>query len=184
MEIKLNLIPPYRKEEIDQSKRLGLVIRIGLAIFSIFVLFFSFLFGLYKVQEITLSSIVDSQESGADTEKYQKLSSFDQEFGKINSQMSQVMLLKNDQLYWSNLFYRLSDLTTEGVEITELATKNYSISLVGKATNRESLLSFKGKLEGDGCFSSINLPLSSLVSKDNVDFQMDFNIQEECLRKK
>lgn len=184
MEIKINLIPPYRKEEITRAKRFSLVARLGLAIFAVFILFFSFLFGLYKTLDIDLSVASNYQKPGLESSKYEKIKKFDDEFEKINSKTDQVMAIRNDQLYWSNLFILLSKSTISGIEVTNLATNSYSVSLAGKADNRDSLVAFKDKLAGEDCFSDVNLPLSNLVSKENIAFQMDFNIKEECLKKK
>lgn len=184
MEIKINLIPPYRKEEITKAKRFSLVIRMGLAILAVFILFFSFLFGLYKALEINLSVVSNSQKPGMEISKYEKIREFDEEFEKINSETDQVRMISSDQLYWSDLFVILSSSIISGIEVTDLATNDYSVSLVGKAKDRDDLIAFKDKLSAEECFSNVNLPLSNLVSKENVAFQMDFNVKEECLRKK
>ena len=42
----------------------------------------------------------------------------------------------------------------------------------------------KDNFSQEGCFTDINLPLSNLVSKDNIDFQIQFNIKEECVKNK
>ncbi len=184
MEIKINLIPPYRKEEITKAKRFSLVIRMGLAILSVFILFFSFLFGLYETLEINLSAVSNYQKPSLESSKYEKIRKFDEEFEKINSRTDQVMMISNDQLYWSDLFVLLSKSTIPGIEVTDLATNNYGVSLAGKADDRDDLIAFKDKLVAEDCFDNVNLPLSNLVSKENIAFQMDFNIKEECLKKR
>jgi hypothetical protein len=50
------------------------------------------------------------------------------------------------------------------------------------ANNRDNLIQFKDNLEKESCFSEINLPLSNLVEKENVEFQIDFNIKKDCLK--
>jgi hypothetical protein len=184
MEIKINLIPPYRKEEITKSKRLKLVMRIGMAIFSIAVLFFSFLFGVYKILEINYLVVSDFQKSSADKDKYERIKQLDGEFQKINIQMADLISIKEDQFYWSNMFIRLSHLVIPGVSLDNVATKDYAVFLVGKANNRDNLILFKEKLEREECFSDINLPLSNLVSKEDIDFQIDFKIKSDCLKQR
>lgn len=184
MEIRINLIPPYRKEEIARAKRFKLVIRIGMAIFSIFVFFFSFLFGLYKTLEINFSVVSNFRELDSEHSKYSEIKKFDDEFEKINTKTNQVLAIKRDQLYWSNLFVYLSKSTISGIEVTDLTTNEYGVSLSGTADNRDNLIAFKDSLINEACFSDVNLPLSNLVSRENVAFQMDFKIKEECLKKR
>ena len=54
----------------------------------------------------------------------------------------------------------------------------------GLADTREDLIFLKEKLGEDGCFSDIDLPLSNLVDKNNIEFQIVFKIKSDCLKKK
>lgn len=182
MEIKINLLPDYRKEEIAKDNRFKLVIRLGLVIFSIFVLFYSFLFGLISVLKMELNSALLSQKMTGNAEQLSKIKSFDDEFRGINSLTNQSLALEKDQLYWTNLFSFLSNDFSDGITITDLATKDYSVLLAGKADDRDVLMKYKDKLAGEKCLSNINLPLSNLVSKKDISFQMDLKINKDCLR--
>jgi len=184
MEININIIPDYKKEEISEANRLKTVVRLGIAMLFIFLLFLAYLFSLNKILDINLRSVTLNQAAEGNMGQYDKIKKFDEEFVGINSSSDQIMNLKNDQLYWSNLFSLLNDKLPEGVAITELVNKDYAISLSGKADNRDSLIAFKDGLSKEDCFADINLPLSDLVEKDNIVFQMDLQIKEECLKKK
>jgi hypothetical protein len=182
MEININLIPPYRKEEINESKKIKLVLRLELGIFIVAFIFFSFLFGLNYVLEINYKIVSNNLESGKNKNQYEKISNYEKEFENVNSEVSEILSLEKDQLYWSNVLMEISNSVFDGINITDLSTKDYAIFLVGKADNRDDLIKFKEKLESNNCFYEINFPLSNLVSKDNVDFQMDLKAKEECLR--
>lgn len=182
MEISINLLPDYRKEDIAKANRLKLVIRLGLAILSIFILFYSFLFGLISILEVERNSLLVSQEMSGNVGQLDRIRKFDEEFKEINSSSSQALALERDQLYWSNLFRLLSGNLSDGIMITDLATNNYSVILAGKANDRDVLMGYKDKLSQEKCFTNVNLPLSNLVSKENIVFQMDLKIDKECLR--
>ncbi|MFA6047193.1 MAG: PilN domain-containing protein [Parcubacteria group bacterium] len=182
MEIKINLLPDYRKEEIAKANRFKLVIRLGLVILSIFILFYSFLFGLISVLKTELNSVLISQKMSGNTEQLSRIKNFDDEFKETNSMAGQSLTLEKDQLYWTNLFTLLSNDLSDGITITNLATKDYSVLLAGKANDRDALMKYKDKLAGEKCFSNVNLPLSNLVSKEDISFQMDLKIDKDCLR--
>ena len=184
MEININIIPDYKKEEIAEADRLKVVLRLGMIILFVFLLFIAYLFGLKKILDLNLEAVALSQSVEGDRGQYDKIKKFDQDFTDANSSSDQIMSLKKDQLYWSGLFVLLNGKVPSGVEITELTNKDYSISLTGKADNRDSLISFKDNLDKEECFSDINLPLSDLVEKDNIIFQIDFQIRQDCLKKK
>jgi Tfp pilus assembly protein PilN len=181
MEININIIPDYKKEEISQTKRLWSVLKLGLVLVFISIVFLLFLLGLNKTLDLNLQSVALGQETGKDKEQYDKIRTLDEKFSGINSDVNEVMSIKRDQLYWSKLFILMKDKVPGGVELTGLINKDYNVSLSGKADNRDSLISFKESLEKEDCFSDINLPLSNLVERDNIVFQMDFQIKEECL---
>jgi len=182
MEIKINLLPDYRKEEIAKANRFKLVIRLGLAILFIFIVFYSFLFGLINILKMELNSVLLSQETSGNTEQLDKIRKFDGEFKEINSLTNQSATLEKGQLYWTSLFNKLSSNLSDGITITDLATKDYNILLVGKADDRDALMSYKEKLASESCFTDVNLPLSNLVSKENISFQMNMKIIKDCLQ--
>jgi hypothetical protein len=70
----------------------------------------------------------------------------------------------------------------ENVNLSDLITTNYRISLIGKAKTRDDFLKFQEKIKTENCFSDVEVPLSSLVSKENVEFQINLKVKEECLK--
>lgn len=184
MEITINIIPDYKKEEIVQANRLKTVLKLGISLFFVGLLFFTFLIALNKVLEINLGVTDASQETDSNRKQYEAIKKYDEEFGRINQEVNNVIKLKKDQLYWSNLFLKLSNNASSGIEITNVATRDFGVFISGKADDRDNLIEYRSKLEKEGCLSDINLPLSNMVSKNNIAFQMDLKIKEECLKNK
>jgi len=184
MEIKLNLIPKYKKEEIAESDKLKLVLRWEIEITFILIIFFMLLLSLNYILQFNLDAATSELESKQSKDKYEKISEFDNNFKIINTRVSADESIQKDQLYWSNLFQKLSDTIPDGIIISKMANKNYKVFLAGSADTRDTLISLKDRLSQESCFTDINLPLSNLVSKDNIDFQIDFNIKEECVKNK
>ena len=184
MEIKINLIPPYRKKEIFEAKRLKTAIKLEIFSTTIILLFFAFLWSINYILKLNMDSVSANIEMDKNRSQYEKIQKLEDEFVQANAKVSEIASLKKDQMYWSNLPVKLSDNVTEGITIEEVANKDYNVFLVGKADDRDNLIKFKEKISQEQCFSDVNLPLSNLVSKNNVDFQMDFKIKEDCLKNK
>lgn len=184
MEIKINLAPPYIKEKILNHNKLRVVLGTELSIFAILLIFFIVLGGFVYILDLNKKGAIEVGERDDKNSQIAKLKGYDEEFSMINKQVDEIIKIKNDQLYWSDVLMKINESVSDSIEISSLATKNYSVFLAGKADNRESLIDFKNKLEREGCFSNINLPLSNLVSKENIVFQIDFSIKAECLKKK
>lgn len=184
MEILINLIPDYKKEEIIQSRNLKLVVKLGIGILFLIFLLWAFLFAMDKKLDYDMKRVMATQDTDINKDKYEKIKAYDEKFASVNSQLDDIGKIKNDQLYWSNLAKVLEASVTSGVAVSGIVTKDYNVSLSGTADSREDLLSFKDNLDKSSCFSQIDLPLSNLVSQDNIAFQMDLKIKKECLKNK
>lgn len=182
MKIKLNLIPHYKKEGIEKSRRFRIVLRWEAGLAGILAIFFALLLSMNYILKVNLSAISSGRPSTENSSQYKKIEKYEEEIRKINAQISNIEKIQKSQLHWSNLFLRLSNLAFSGIEINSLATKNFSVFLAGKASARDDLILFKEKLEKENCFSDVNLPLSNLTAKEDVDFQIDFKIKSECIK--
>lgn len=184
MEIKLNLIPQYRKDEITQQVRLMTILRWEIELFFIIVIFLMLLLSLKYILIFNLNAQNSELDGKQNKGKYEKIISLDNNFKAINALVALDGSIQGDQLYWSKLFEKISTIIPEGIRIIKIANKNHTILMAGVADTRDILVSMREKLSQEPCFSNINLPLSNLVSKDNIAFQIEFEIKDECIKNK
>ena len=182
--ITLNLIPPEKKEEITKNKRFKSAVKVEIILTIIFIVFLAALFSFKYILNLNLSSLSSAYQKEGDSPQFVKIKDFDEKFGKLNSQVGEVLSAKRDQLYWTDLFVKLNGVIFPGIKIDSFSTQDYLATLKGTAESRSDLILFKEKLENEQCFSNINLPISDLVNKDNVSFQIDFIINSDCLKNK
>ena len=184
MKIKLNLIPPAKREEIEKAKKFRTMIRWELELVSVLVIFLAMLFSINYILELNLKMAESNQGiNGQDIENIKKISQFDADIRKINVKMSEIIKIQSGQLHWTNFFEKLNGAVPFEISVNSIVTNNYKATVSGKARDRDILISFKESLEKSDCFSEVNLPLSSLVSRENVDFALELNIKKECLQK-
>ncbi len=183
MRIYLDLLPEERKQEEKKKKLFRKILwqelRFLLPVISFIVILIATNINL-KIQLNSLNNIYLTEQS---REGYKNLKEYEEKFREINLKTSSISKFQERHFYWSHLFYRLSDLMPEGVFINGLSTKDYQVSLTGKAKTRENLLLFQERIKSSDCFSEVNVPLSNLVSRENVDFQLDFKLKKNCLNK-
>jgi Tfp pilus assembly protein PilN len=181
--IRLNLIPENKKEEIRQAYRFRMVLKWGVELSSILFVFALLLFSINYILLINLR-MADQEINSikSNNEKYKEMEKYDSEIREINSKVATIEKIAGGQLYWSKFLAKLNEKAIPEIEMTNILTKNYAIFLAGKAKNRDDLLKFKENLEKEECFTDVNLPLSNLVSRAEVDFQLDLNIKPECLK--
>lgn len=184
MRIYLDLLPKQKKNELRRKKIFRRILSDEFLFLLPVVLFILILFNiLYLLSfEQKTSSTINSQTQSQD--KYQLLTTYENKFKEVNENASLLLKIQDGHLYWSNVLERVSETLPAGIAITDFSTKDYRIFLIGKAKNRDTLLNFKSNLEANACFSDVVVPLSDLVVKDNVDFQMDFSVNSDCLKNK
>ncbi len=183
MEIRLNLIPEYKKEEIRKSKSLRFIIKEGFLLAFIFIFVFSGLFFFDYVLKINLNLVSNSAKMGSKKESFEKVKKLDDEFKKINETIVLTEKIQNSQFYWSIALMKLNDFVPGEVFISGISAKDYKITITGTSLSRDNLIDFRSRLEKESCISNIILPLSDLVTKDNSSFQLTFNLKKECLEK-
>lgn len=180
MKIKLNLIPEQKKEEINQANLFRLILKWQVELFGIIMIFTAMLLSINYILKFTLASDVQAEAAKSETQ-YKEMENYDLEIREINTRTSQIEKIQKGQLDWFNFFKKINDQFSSSIEIKKIATLNYQVLLSGKANNRDNLISFKENMEKENCFSDVNLPLSNLVERNDVEFQIDFKIKKECL---
>lgn len=182
MEININLIPPYRKEELERARHLKLIIKSEIGITLLLAVLFLFVLGLNKSLDLGLAAITSSQNIENNQDQYKAIDSYNSNFSNINKNVTLVTKIKKDQLYWDILFSKLSADINPGITITNLANKDYDVYMAGNADTRDNLIAWRDKLTSEDCFQNVDLPLSNLVSDNNISFQMDFTVKSDCLK--
>lgn len=183
MKIYLDLLPQKKKQEIKRKKLFRSILSEEILFLFPVLVFIVILANIYYVLTVQRDMSIAAHSLEQSQDKYQQLSTYEEKFKKIN-EISQVLTkIQSGHLHWEKIFQELSNITPDGVTVSDFSTKNYKIFLLGTAKTRDELLDFKSKLESSACFKDINVPLSNLVVKDDVDFQMDFSINEDCLKK-
>lgn len=182
MKIYLDLLPKNKKAEIKRKKRFLMIIKEEFLFLFPLVVFIVILLNIWYLISLQRDMLMNAQTKSQSEDKYKELSTYEKKFKEVNDVSSAILKIKAGHFHWTKVFEKLSDLTPEGIMITDLSTKNYRIFLLGRAKNRDLLLEFKNKLESESCFESVNLPLSNLVVKEDVDFQVDFAIKKDCLK--
>jgi len=182
MKIYLDLLPQQRKQEIKRKKTFRSILREEVLFLFPVIAFIIILLNVYYVLTLQRDSSATGHKTEQSQDKYQQLSTYEAKFKQTNILDQKLVKIKTGHLHWQQIFQKLSDATPDGIYVSELSTKDYKVFMVGKAKTREDLLGFKEKLESVECFSDINVPLSNLVVKNDIDFQIDLTITENCLK--
>ncbi len=184
MKIKINLIPLAKKEAIAKNKKLKLVIKLEIIISLALIAFFIVLMSFQYISNLNLNVYLSGQKKNKNLTQYNKINQYDINFKQANLKIKNVIAIEKQQLYWSKMFTQLSAIIFPGITIDDLSTENFKVTIQGKADTRDELIVFKNKLDKNNCFSDVNLPLSNLVNRSNINFKISFQTKKSCLSNK
>ncbi|HBI34279.1 MAG TPA: hypothetical protein DEA43_02025 [Candidatus Moranbacteria bacterium] len=183
MKIYLDLLPKQRKTELKRKKLFRRILREEFLFLLPIILFIIILFNIFYLLSIERNASLAAKSAAESQDKYQELSLYEEKFKQVNENASKLVKIQEGHFYWAEIFNKLSAATPEEIAVTDFSTKDRNVYLVGKAKSRDVLLEFKDELEKNECYENINVPLSNLVVKNDIVFQMDFLIKMDCLKK-
>lgn len=184
MNILLNLLPEERKEILKQNVRSRFVLSQMFFYFFLELFYLAILMGAFFVVKFEQQSFVSETESGAEQSDRKKISEIEKSFRETNERTSFVLTMQSEHLRWTKFLLLLQEKFPDGVALSSLSTQDYKVILSGEADIRDHLLLFESRLKSEHCFENVNVPIANLVSKEDVSFQINFDLKKECIREK
>lgn len=180
----INLLPEKIKEEIRDDKKFRSLTGGMFGFLFPVVLLVGILFAINLILKVQEEGAAKSYGNEKSQVKYQDLKKYDEKFQSTNQKVGLILQVQDGHLAWAEILEKLSQTISEDITITGIANKDYRMFLVGRAKTREDLLALHAAISAEECFVGLNMPLSNLVSKEDADFQMDFEIKKDCLKNK
>ena len=102
----------------------------------------------------------------------------------INKKIKTINQLQGNQVYWSGLFYDLSSNLKNYITFSYLKVDqtDKSIILRGHSKTRDSLLALKNYFDNNKLYSNINFPVTNLLAKDDIDFEIGATVDLNQLK--
>lgn len=182
MEIRLNLLPEEKRDKYRYERLFSKAVFWGGAFSACAALLLAALYGISLIVSLESRTYEASRSNDADKGRYEEIRGYDEKFMEINGSLDDLDSMAADQLYWSRILGRLSGTVPDGIAVSSLATADYLANMTGEADSRDALVALRDALSADECFQEVNLPLSDLVEKDDIDFQMTFKVSAKCLK--
>ena len=165
--ITLNLIPPKKKKNLRLANSL-LIIKNNLILLFFIVVFSSIILLVGKAAIDEHFANIVSQSTLIT--KYAKI--FNYEIKDFNHKVIAAEEIQNKAIPWVQFINILSIQIPNDVTITYLEIKDGKVIMNGNAKSRNDLLQLKNNLENFKILSNINIPIESLLKKENIDFNL------------
>lgn len=170
--INLNLISENYK---DRLKYKNLYLKIKDFLFVL--LFFVILAGLILIiaQNIMQSNFNDLATLNSQL-KEDKLA-IAHEIASLNLKIKTADDIQQQFIPWSEIISDFDKAISGGIEIHTLKITRENWTVQGEAINRETLLKFKSKLEKNDYFNVVKSPITNLLQKNNLDFELQMTVK-------
>jgi len=92
----------------------------------------------------------------------------------FNNLLININQIQSEYTNWTSELKNISSLVPPGVTLSSFVLqKNTSeFKFTGKAATRDALLNFKDSLENSDFFTEIQSPISNLLTKVNINFEL------------
>lgn len=182
MQLKINLLPPEKKELIRRVRNFRLLVFQCVQLGLLAVLVFVIVYGIQWALLFNQRSEGNDSEAGQRAIVAKQVAEYQETVSGMNRRIGQVEKMRAEHISWSRLLDRLEKLVPEKLFLNHVGTDNYAVSLSGQAETRDILLDFRDRLTRDDCMTDVQMPLSNLFVQQQVDFQMTFIFKKECLK--
>ncbi len=181
MNILLNLLPEERKEILKENVRSRFVLSQVFFYFFLEIFYLGILIGALFIVKFEQENVSIGIESHEDSDR-KKITEMEKSFRDVNERTTLVLKGQSDHLYWTRFLLLLQKKFPQGVALSDLSTKEYHVTLSGEADIRDHLLEFESRLKSESCFLDVNVPIANLVSRQDISFQIEFDLRKDCIR--
>lgn len=183
MKVLLNLLPEKHREGIRRKYYGRFFFRQAVIILGIecfYILMLGGVFLIARENRIAMESF--GIEQSRSEIGIAELGRYEETFAGMNDVVDRSLLFYREHLSWSDFLVSLERTIPAEVTLSTLSTKDYRVFLAGTADTRDDFLEFERLLKENPCLSDVSAPVSNLFSKDNVDFQVDFSVNRDCVK--
>lgn len=182
MKIKLNLLPKSREKKIRNKKILKFIILQEVMIMIVTICLFGLILGVKNVAKIRLGEAEQQISSVSNSGDYVKIKKYEDSIKLTKARTDVISKIQKNNVNWISVMSQLSEILPPTITLKSLKNVGYSFIVSGEAESRDALVQMKQGFEGNKCFSDIDIPLNDIVLKSNIEFELKFNVNKECLK--
>lgn len=173
----INLLPLKEKKQLKQEY-ISRVFIVSFSMISVLsVIAALFLAPSYKYS-VSKESIAENNLEVFNAQNPQiDIGKLNQDILKTNEKLSFIISKKPKLDVSVSVIEKILNLRTAGVSFNQVSyvyeeKGSSTVHIVGVASDRTALRSFKDALSSDESFSSVDLPISNFIKPTNIDFSM------------
>lgn len=179
--IRLNLLPQEKKDALGEIRRFAYAKVVAGIVLGAFILGYGVLVAIQTVHRSRLQSINEEiarmeqvlPTSGADT--------LAQNIKTLNRRVKQLADIQAGTFSMTLFLDALNRTVPEGIDLREVRVRTLTgqLSLSGVAANRNDLLAFQNALRALPYIEDLNIPLSTLTQREDIQFDFTMTLLTE-----
>lgn len=173
--IMINLLPPSAKKIVSHERKAKFFSVLCLGLSLAFVVSIVFSIPIWIVQDYQLNTIREDKEFTVEVEEERKRR--EAENKEIQSIIQHIERQANSRNY-TNIMAVVDELAGDSIRVDRFVfDEKNKLSLMGVASTRPALSEFRNQLEAHADFSSVEMPLSSLVNERDAVFNITLKLK-------
>jgi len=179
--ININLISIEDKKEIVQLRAYFIIKHLAYNIISLLLIIST----VFVFTNLLITNTSESLDQQIQTEKEiaseKKLLSIEEATVQLNNQLIRAEKLQVEYVKWTTITKQLFSLIPDGIKINTLTlnTELKKAKITGISQTRDKLLNFQEKMSDFSYFENVTFPISNLVEKENVSFEVNADISNK-----
>ncbi len=183
MNILLNLLPEDKKSFLKERVRSRFVFSQMLMVLFFHGMYVLILVGAFFALEHNESSFQGATQQLALKDSHKELLEIEKKFQEVNKKVEVAVKLNAEHLHFTQLLSRLERVLPPGVVLSSVSTKDFVVSIAGKAAERNDMVLLEKSLNEESCFTAIDIPPAVWLSPKDIAFQISFSVKKECLKR-
>lgn len=181
--LETNLLPESERKFLRTEKLFRTVVfafilgLVGIAVIS------GFFWAMRQIINIRQGAVEDELNTLQTQAKESEEGQIQQKVSELNSLATSYNNNLQNQPYWTTLWENLLAITPGGIKFDEFtgSSTDKILSIKGTALTRQDLMSFQDILEDSEFAASVEAPLSNIIEKENVPFEITVTLNEDAL---
>lgn len=182
MKIKLNLLPKIKEKKLRHKRILRFVVIQEIMIVFVTLLFFGAVIGLDAIAKLKLNEVDQQLSNSGNSKDYAEMIKYESKFKETKENVKLINNLQKNDINWLIVFDKLAQICPQDILFNSITGDGYDLTIGGNAKNRDVLINMKEIMEKDACFKNIDIPLSNVVLRENIEFELKFNVDEKCIK--
>lgn len=171
--ITINLLSPDQKREL-KIKKIYIAVKELVMLILLFTSIIAIMLIISRyVLEQQLANLIKSNVNAS-----QAGGQINKQITALNKKINIIGQIQQNSKKWSSFFSQLATATPTGIayNFLKIDSQGKTVELQGIAKNRQDLLKLQKNLTESGLSNQVDLPLSSLLSRENNNFNLQFKV--------